>query len=76
LEKKLAEISPSYGHAIGTKTKFLPVLDALNYLQNNNFKAGTREGNNIFLRFYIIQSRKNLILPEQASHVGICIVSV
>jgi hypothetical protein len=47
-------------------------LDALNYLQNN--KAGTREGNNIFLRFYIIQSRKNLILPEQASHVGICIV--
>jgi hypothetical protein len=72
LEKKLTEISPSYGHAIGTKTKFLPVLNAHNYLQNN--KAGTREGKNIFLRFYIIQSRKNLILPEQASHVGICIV--
>jgi hypothetical protein len=68
LEKKLTEISPSYGHAIGTKTKFLPVLDALNYLQNN--KAGTREGDNIFLRFYIIQSRKNLILPEQASSEG------
>jgi hypothetical protein len=68
LEKKLTEISPSYGHAIGTKTKFLPVLDALNYLQNN--KAGTREGDNIFLRFYIIQSRKNLILLEQALSEG------
>jgi hypothetical protein len=44
----------------------------LNYLQNN--KAGTREGSNIFFRFYIIQSPKNHILPEQASHVGICIV--
>ena len=72
LRKKLTEISPSYAHAIGTKTKFLPVFNTLNYLQNN--KAGTREGNNIFLRFYIIQSRKNLILPGQASHVGICIV--
>jgi hypothetical protein len=61
LRKKLTEISPSYAHAIGTKTKLLPVLNTLNYLQNN--KAWTREGNNIFLRFYIIQSRKNLILP-------------
>jgi hypothetical protein len=68
LRKKLTEISPSYAHAIGTKMKFLPVLNT----QNN--KAGTREGNNIFLRFYIIQSRKNLVLPGQASHVGICIV--
>ena len=50
----------------------LPVLDAIKYLLNN--KAGTREGNIIFVRFYIIQNRKNLILPEQASHVGICIV--
>jgi hypothetical protein len=30
LEKKLTVIAPNFGHAIGTKTKFLPVLDALN----------------------------------------------
>ena len=32
------------------------------------------KGRFYIFRFYIIQNRKNLILPEQASHVGICIV--